>query len=497
MSEVAGTLLKNARLLGQTELSDVFMRDGKITAVHPTGKGSLSYENGRNRPEVYDLDSRHLLPGLWDNHVHFPQWVAQRRRFDLSGSRSGAQVLETVRVAARTSDAEVLVGYGFRDGLWPDSPSLTALDAVESVRPVVLVSADLHCGWLNTPAFERIGRPVNSSGLLREDEFFGVVNQLQSSDVLTIADYRDATAAAARRGVVGVVEFENADNPHLWAQRVESGVDQIRVIASIRPDRLDTVIDCGLHAGDRLDSQGLVTMGPLKVVVDGSLNTRTAWCWEPYPGLGQETTDAFGTKTVSPTELHGLMQRAQVAGLDAAIHAIGDRANSVVLDTFTELGMSGTVEHAQLIAETDFRRFGELGLVASVQPEHAMDDRSVADLHWNGRTDRAFALASLAGAGGILRFGSDAPVAPLDPWLAIASAVYRSRGDDEPWHAEQRLDIASAIAASTHGNQKIRVGDPADLVVVERDPLTASRDELREMPVAATLLAGEFTWFNL
>lgn len=497
MPETTAMLLKNARRLGRADLNDVLIRGGKIAAMYPSDGSSPNYGSWRNTPEVYDLDGRYLLPGLWDHHVHFPQWVAQRRRLDLSESCSGAHVLETVRATARTSDAEVLVGYGFRDGLWPDRPSLAAIDAVESVRPVVLVSADLHCGWLNTPAFERIGRPMTSSGLLREDEFFGVINQLQNSDELTIAACRDAAAAAARRGLVGVVEFENADNPLQWAQRVESGVDQLRIIASIRPDRLDAVIDHGLHTGDRLDSQGLVTMGPLKVVVDGSLNTRTAWCWEPYPGMDQGTAGAYGTETVSLTELHGLMAQAQAADLGVAIHAIGDRANSVVLDTFAELDMSGTVEHAQLVAAADFRRFGELGLVASVQPEHAMDDRSVADLHWRGRTDRAFALASLASTGGILRFGSDAPVAPLDPWLAIASAVYRSRGDDEPWHAEQRLGIASALAASTRGREEAGVGDPADLVVVERNPLTASRDELREMPVAATLLAGEFTWFNL
>lgn len=497
MPEATGILLKNAWLLGRAHLSDVFIRGGKTAGVYPSEGSSPACEGGQNSPEVYDLDGRYLLPGLWDHHVHFSQWVAQRRRLDLSESCSAAHVLEMVRIATRTNNAETLVGYGFRDGLWPDSPSLATLDAVESVRPVALVSADLHCGWLNTPAFERIGRPMTSSGLLREEEFFGVINQLQSSDELPSAAYRDAAVAAARRGVVGVVEFENADNPRLWPQRVEDGVDQLRIIASIRSDHLDAVIDRGLHTGDRLDSQGLVTMGPLKVVVDGSLNTRTAWCWEPYPGVDQGTADAYGTETVSPTELYGLMAQAQAAGLSAAIHAIGDRANSIVLDTFAELDLAGTVEHAQLIAEADFRRFGELGLVASVQPEHAMDDRSVADLHWSGRTDRAFALASLAGTGGILRFGSDAPVAPLDPWLAIASAVYRSRGDDEPWHAEQRLEVASALAASTRGREEVQVGDPADLVVVERNPLTASRDELRKMPVAATLLAGEFTWFCL
>lgn len=122
-----------------------------------------------------------------------------------------------------------------------------------------------------------------------------------------------------------------------------------------------------------------------------------------------------------------------------------------------------------------------------------MDDRDVADVYWAGRTDRAFALEALAAAGVVLRLGSDAPVAPLDPWVAIAAAVERSRGGREPWHPEQRLPAALALAASTDGHDAVTAGSRADLVVLDADPLSADPASLRTFAVAATLLGGRFT----
>jgi predicted amidohydrolase YtcJ len=126
-----------------------------------------------------------------------------------------------------------------------------------------------------------------------------------------------------------------------------------------------------------------------------------------------------------------------------------------------------------------------------------MDDRDVADRHWAGRTDRAFAFSSLAQAGAVIRLGSDAPVAPLDPWISLAAGISRSRDDRPAWHPEQSLDVRTALAASTRGRSAVAAGDAADLVLVERDPLTATAAELRSMRVAATLLGGRFTWRDL
>jgi predicted amidohydrolase YtcJ len=122
-----------------------------------------------------------------------------------------------------------------------------------------------------------------------------------------------------------------------------------------------------------------------------------------------------------------------------------------------------------------------------------MDDREVTEHFWAGRTDRAFAYRSLLEAGAELALGSDAPVAPLDPWVTIAAAVSRTRDGLTPWHPEQSLPIADALRASWGGNDDIAVGAPADLVVTEIDPLTASGEQLRGMPVYATMVAGEWS----
>ncbi|WP_193096224.1 amidohydrolase [Brevibacterium sp. FME17] len=492
-------LLTDVAVTGKPDKFDVLVRGGKVDSISPAGQRT-------HEPiETHPADGRWLLPGLWDHHVHFAQWTAQRQRIDVSLSRSAADCLDIVRreIVAHpdgntTGHSRALIGYGFQDGVWPDAPSLEALDRVSPELPVILVSKDLHCGWVNTPAAKLMKvSPEPATGLVREGEWFGALTGLQDPSMLTVSDYREAAEAAAKRGVVGIVEFENTDNLSLWPARIDEGVDSLRVEVSVWPERLEAAIAAGVRTGDVLDSRGLVRMGPLKVVVDGSLNTRTAWCWDPYPGLTAGHPQACGVTTVPLDELEAVMSRAKNSGITAAIHAIGDRANSGVLDAFEELGMTGAIEHAQLVSASDFERFGALGLIASVQPEHAMDDRDVADRHWAGRTERAFAFGSLARAGALMRLGSDAPVSPLDPWIGMSAAVTRFRDGLQPWHPEQVLDLDTALAATTRGRSEVEVGSIGDLVLVEQDPFSVSGEDLRQMPVAATMVGGRFTWYNL
>jgi predicted amidohydrolase YtcJ len=493
---VTESIVRNARIAGQDGPVDLILRDGVIASVVPAGSGSGS-SLSLSPVQSLDAGGRWVMPGLWDAHVHFTQWVVRRQRVDLAPAGSAAHAVAVMRDALAARDDDVLIGYGFRDGLWPDAPTRAALDAIAPERPVILISGDLHCGWLNTAAAARLGvHELPDDGMLRESEWIGTLDRLDADHQPSVEAYRQTAAAAAARGVVGIVEFENADNTTLWPARVAAGVSSLRVETSVWPDRLDEVIARGLRTGDALEESGLITMGRLKIVVDGSLNTRTAYCWDPYPGVAATSAHPCGMLSVAPEQVEELLVRARNAGIAPAVHAIGDRANTAVIDAFERLGIAGTIEHAQLVSLKDFERFGRLGLTASVQPEHAMDDRDVADRYWEGRTDRAFAFQSLHAAGATLALGSDAPVAPLDPWLAISAAVSRRRDGREAWHPAERLDAAVALAASTRG-ASVSPGAVADLVIVDADPTTGDADGLRDMPVAATLLGGTPTFSTL
>jgi predicted amidohydrolase YtcJ len=276
-----------------------------------------------------------------------------------------------------------------------------------------------------------------------------------------------------------VVDLEMTWNPGVWRERADRGWVGPRVEAGVYPQDLERAAGLGLRTGAVLGADGLLTVGPLKTLIDGALNTRTAFCADPYPDGGS------GVLTVPEDELVALLTRAREVGFVPAVHAIGDAAVTVALDAFAAAGLGGRMEHAQLVADADVPRFAALGVTASVQPAHLLDDREVAAEHWPGRTGRAFPLRALLDAGAPLAFGSDAPVAPLDPWRALRAAVDRALPGEEPWHPEQRIPLAAALGASTRGRTVPRVGDPADLIALD-----APLERLDPDAVALTLVAG-------
>jgi predicted amidohydrolase YtcJ len=493
--EARPVLLRNARLTGVhtaegADHVDVLLRDGVVADIGPRLEVVAD-------AEVVDLAGRWLGPGLWDSHVHMDQWALVRRRLDVSTAASAAEAASLVGERLRSqhpAPGQPLIGYGFQDALWADEPTRALLDAVSGDVPVVLVSKDLHSVWLDSRALTAHGHGDHPTGLLREADAFAVSTAVSAvpEDQLDVWVHEAAEAAAAR-GVVGIVDLEMTLSLDRWARRVAAGTTNLRVRAGVYPADLDEVVARGLRTGDVVPgTSGLVTMGPAKIITDGSLGTRTAWCHDPYVGR-EGDPGARGVATYEKEALVAYLTRASSAGLVPAVHAIGDAANASALDALEEVGCGGSIEHAQLLDPADVARFARLGITASVQPEHAMDDRDVADRLWAGRTGRSYAWESLAAAGVRLQLGSDAPVAPLDPWVAMAAAVWRSRDGREPWHPEQRLAAATALAASTGGRATVEIGSVADLVVTEADPLTATDSGLRGMVVAATVLGGRFT----
>jgi predicted amidohydrolase YtcJ len=481
------TVLAAARQPGDLAPSNIHIRDGVVSRI--TAEDELP-RNAR----VLDLEGRYIIPGLWDEHVHMTQWALTANRIDVSSAGSAREAVEVVRSCLGGADTGLtVVGAGFRDAVWSDAPSLEMLDAATGQMPAALISHDLHCIWLNSAAASKYGVEVDASGLLREDAAFAVTRELgRLPDDVVDSWVQAAAREAAARGIVGVVDFEMTWNRDAWLRRMAKGFDSFRVDAGVYPEHLDRAAAEGMQTGQKLGGGGLLRVGPLKVLIDGSLNTRTAYCVDPYPHGG------LGILTLSEAELLSLLVRAREAGFVPAVHAIGDGANQVALDAFAAAGIRGRIEHAQFVRKEDFARFGELGLTASVQPAHALDDRDTADSNWPGRTDRAFPLRSLLDAGATLALGSDAPVAALDPWLAMSAATTRSRMDGRgPWHPEQALTREEALAASTRGRGRIRVGGPADIAVLDGDPLAVPDNVFVEMPVAATLLAGRLTHDSL
>jgi len=477
---------------------DIRIADGRITEVAP----ELRPQAGE---EVVDAAGRWAIPGLWDQHVHMRQWAETRNRLDVSGTADPSEVTRVVSAHLADSPPRppgaVVVGFGYRSATWPRPPTVAELDAVSGDRAVALVSGDAHNGWLNSRALESLGLPARL-GVLDEREWFPVFSRLSdltTSRESTDVGYRAAVEAAAALGVVGIVDFEFGPGYREWPGRVADGIDQLRVRPAAYPEGLEEVIASGLRSGQSLPgSGGLVTMGPLKIIGDGSLNTRTAFCCEPFADA-HDLELPRGKQNFGDAELVRLLRWADATGLEVAVHAIGDAAAASSLYAFAATGARGSIEHVQLIRWEDIPRMSRVGVRASVQPAHLYDDRDVTERCWPDRSDRCFLLRSLLDAGVTLAMGSDAPVARLDPWLAMAAAVHRSGDEREPWHPAQSLTAAEALAASTDGQRTLASGNRGDVVLLDEDPLrpfadsAATSAHLKGMPVAATFVGGRPT----
>ncbi|WP_114856492.1 amidohydrolase [Brachybacterium sp. YJGR34] len=478
---------------------DVRLRDGVIAAI------------GEDLPrlpgeEVLAGGGAVAIPGLWDQHVHTGQLAQAHARLDTSGADGVGVILELVRaeLAARretpTEGSLALIGFGHRLVDLAVAPTVPALDEATGSVPTVLIGGDAHHAWLNSAALQRLGLPPRD-GILAEEEWFAQVPRL--AELPGVAEAHATGAAmmqrqALQRGVVGLVDMEWGRPWEVWRERAV----RMRIRTAVYPAQL-------AHApgptGTALDAAGMVTMGPLKVIVDGALGSHSAYTREAYSdGHGYA---GRGVLTYGPEELVAALSRARTQGLTAAVHAIGDAAAQVALSAIEQVGIAARLEHAQMLTDEDVARMAELGVIASVQPAHLLDDRDATEALWPEHGRQAFRLRDLLDAGVELALGSDAPVAPLDPWLAMAAAVHRSADARPAWHPEQQLQPREALAASTDGVTALRTGGRGDVVLLEENPFadvprdargllveSAAREaaqRLRETAVAATVVAGE------
>jgi len=444
-------MIRNA--LDHGVMIDIEVTNGIITAIIPATGGFHAGD--------IDAEGDEVLPGLWDEHVHIRSWAQMRSQANLLPADDSDAVVEILRKHP-TEDVEPIVGHGLRWALWTNPPRMADLDAVSTTKPVVAFSMDVHSVWVNSVAAREfdVVDIAGESGILVEHDAFRILSRMSDIDTDTMDSLiAEAFIAAKALGIVGITSLE-MESLTDWDRRIAKGIDLITVRASLYPERIHEAFDRGLRTGDSLG--GRVEMGFLKVITDGSINTRTAYMHAPYEG--ESSTGVLNTEV---TELERLVREATDHGVTAALHAIGDKANTVAIDTFEKVGVAGRIEHAQMVLPEDVQRMARLGLTASIQPAHAVDDRDVAEQLWGDRVMYAYPMKSFLDAGVNLILGSDAPVAPLDPWHTIEMATARTADGRPAWHPEEALTRSQAIRASARTT--IDVGQPADLIFVGPD----------------------------
>ncbi|MEK6275585.1 MAG: amidohydrolase [Actinomycetota bacterium] len=475
--------------------------------------GVGAHETALPSPDRVDLGGRCVLPGLSDAHVHFPTWALAQREVRLEGAASLDEALALVRNALESlPPGRWLRGHGWRSGDWSPTvePTRQALDEIAGEVPVALVARDHHSLWLNSAALAEadgeleveggvveLDEQGEPTGVLREESAWHFEDRyLRAPDDEFVDAMRDGLKIAAARGVTAVHDKDGwIGAPRFWQRLAEDEALTLRVWQSLPHEHVGHLEDLGLRSGIGGD---LLRIGYLKVFMDGTLGSQTA-----------RRLDGSGVKITGREELAEIVRSATRAGWPVAVHAIGDLANREALDAFEEtrdewapLGLRQRIEHAQLLAEEDIGRFAELGVAASVQFSHAPSDRDIADRFWADETDRAYAYRSLLDSGAVLANGSDAPIEELDPLAGLCAGVLRTLDEREPWHPEQSLTAEQALEATLlapawlageeRSRGKLIPGFVADLVVLDRDPLAIPPEELPEVQVVATMLAGRW-----
>jgi predicted amidohydrolase YtcJ len=460
-------------------------------------------DGSRVSNERVDLDGRCVVPGFTDAHVHFLEWTLSLGRLDLSATRSHSEVLSAAGNAAAGTTGW-LIGAGWRTAHWPAGdpvPHREALDAVCGQRPVLLWAHDHHTAWLSSAALALLpigDVPVverDAGGVLRETAAWGAAAAVPAPHEREIDEALvRGLLVAHERGVTGIHDFQREHGLAAWQRLHADRRLSLRVWASLPAERLDEIIALGLRSG--LGDEWL-RIGPVKAFADGTLGSRTASMLEPFADAGR------GEALLEAGALQDLAGRSADAGLELAVHAIGDAANRAALD-----GLEATrarwearrlrprIEHAQLLHPSDLARFAALGVTASMQPSHAPSDRPVANAAWGARCAGAYALGSLAASGTTLCFGSDAPIEPLDPLAGVQAAATRDWPASEALPVELALDgFWSGAAYARHAERRLGrllPGYAADLVVLERDPVTCPPDEIGGIRVAATMVGGRW-----
>ncbi len=469
--------------------------DGRILAV-----GVGARQAAGRTAELVRLRGR-ALPGLIDSHIHLEGLADRHLTLDLTASASLEEALAAIRVwSARLPEGAWVIGAGWYNDAWPKPafPSGRLLDAAAGGRPVYLRRKDGHSAWVSSVALQLAGISATTTdppgGVIDRDgrgRPTGILRETAMQAVSSIvpragdADLDEAMARAlAALAELGLTAAHSMDSARGFAslQRLHAR-DRLPIRVTYNLPLAD------LHHAERLGVRSgwgdeWLRIWGVKAFLDGSLGSRTA-----------EMLDGSGTARLPQAELVEMVDRCVRAELNVCLHAIGDAAVRRALDALARRrgawrSWRPRIEHAQCVDPKDVPRFARIGVIASMQPIHAVADRELADQHWPLVTSHAYAWGSLERAGARLAFGSDAPVESADPLLGIDAAMaWRRRAK---WHPELAVSRAKALRAYTAGAAyavgmeqdagSLRLGKLCDITVVD------------DMGVTATIVGGQVSW---
>lgn len=486
---------------------------------------------------VVDLQGRTVVPGFIDSHYHFMGVGRREFHLNLDGTRSLQEFLDRVKAeAARKQKGEWITGRGWIEEDWPSKrfPTRHDLDRVAPDNPVVLSRADGHAVVVNSLALKLAGIDKNTpnpqGGEIIRDKRTGEATGLILDKAMALVwrhvppdTSREMRRKYAKRadeiavayGLTQVHDMGSGwDTIDLWKEMYQSGELNIRIYAYIRGpgEAADRLLQEGPQIG--LFDHHLTVRG-IKISQDGALGSRGAALLEPY-----RDAETVGLLQYQDEEIYPTIKKALESGIQMAIHAIGDRANRNVLDlyerAFNEVLKEQwqpseprfRIEHAQIVAPEDIPRFAQLGVIPSMQPSHAIGDLHFAVRRLGlDRMTRAYAWRTFIDSGSVIPGGSDAPVEEGNPMIEFYAACVRKDTTGfsaEGWHPELKMTREEALKSLTIWGARaafeedlkgsIEPGKLADLVVLDRDLMTAPEEELFRIKVLMTVIGGEVVY---
>jgi predicted amidohydrolase YtcJ len=496
--------------------------------------GSLADIDAWRGPETHVIDAhgKLLLPGFNDAHVHFTDGGADLAQVQLNDATSAKEFTRRIAAqAAKTPKGEWVLGGSWDETKWSPRqvPGTWLIDGVTRDVPVFVSRYDGHQGLANSAAMNLAGITAgtadvpggvivrdaggNPTGIFKdaaEDLIFKVIPPPSHEQRLAAA--RRALAYAASAGVTSV-QHMSADYADLavYSELQDKGELTTRIYCAPLETGWQDQARVGLR---RAWGSSYLRVGAVKGFADGSIGSRTAALFEPYSDE-PENRGILSAEMHPPEAMLERLMKADGAGLQLRVHAIGDRAISMILDMFADIEKADgyhdqrmTIEHAQHVAPKDFERFARLHVIASMQPYHAIDDgRWVEARIGHERARSSYAWRSFLDHGVTLAFGTDWDVAPLDPLLGLYAAVTRATLDGRNprgWIPEQKITLAEAVEAYTLGSAfaefqekekgSITPGKLADMVILSGDIFAMKPEAIRNVKVETTIVGGRIVY---